>query len=577
MIVTVAAFGDTALLAEVGELSAAHGLVARIEAERAAGRAPAAVGEPVVGLGNVVVHLHPDRGPPETVEAWLCDLAERPLDRRSDQAGRQEVVIPVVFDGPDLGEVATALATGADSVVAQLCGSDLRVAFLGFAPGFPYLVGLPPGLASVPRRATPRPAVPAGSVAVAAGFASVYPQATPGGWMLLGRTSLPLFDPDRPPYARLRAGDTVRFVAAADAPGPGRGQGTVPDRSASFPRPSHRPLLGNRVPHFAEVVEPGLLTLVQDHGRRSAAGLGVPRAGPADPEAMRLANRLVGNHDGAAALEATAVGPGLRLSRAAHLAVVGMAADGVEVRLNGRPVASDAVVPVERGQVLTVGRVRAGLRAYVAVAGGFETPVVLGSRSSDVLCHLGPGALRAGDRLDLGPPSRPHGFLLPRPTEAGSAGPRVVRVLPGPHRLPPGLAPQLLSRTWRVDEASNRIGIRLLPDEQRDHRGEGDRGVDRPTVPHPGGIPSTGMVTGAIQLPPDGHPIVLMPDHATVGGYPVAGCVISADLPVLGQLAPGDTLHFAEVDRQAARLARDRWERSLDGRVSGWFPTAAGT
>ena len=101
--------------------------------------------------------------------------------------------------------------------------------------------------------------------------------------------------------------------------------------------------------------------------------------------------------------------------------------------------------------------------------------------------------------------------------------------------------------------------------------------MDRPTVPHPGGIPSTGMVTGAIQLPPDGHPIVLMPDHATVGGYPVAGCVISADLPVLGQLAPGDTLRFAEVDRQAARLARDHWERSLDGRVSGWFPTAAGT
>jgi allophanate hydrolase subunit 2 len=125
--------------------------------------------------------------------------------------------------------------------------------------------------------------------------------------------------------------------------------------------------------------------------------------------------------------------------------------------------------------------------------------------------------------------------------------------------------------------ASNRIGIRLLPDEERDHRVEGDGGVDRPTVPHPGGIPSTGMVTGAIQLPPDGHPIVLMPDHATVGGYPVPGCVISADLPVLGQLAPGDTLRFAEIDRPTARRARAHWEHSLDGRVSGWFPTAAGT
>ena len=116
------------------------------------------------------------------------------------------------------------------------------------------------------------------------------------------------------------------------------------------------------------------------------------------------------------------------------------------------------------------------------------------------------------------------------------------------------------------------MGIRLLPAPGHPPPDDED--------PRPGagpGIPSTGMVTGAVQVPPDGRPIILMPDHATVGGYPVACCVIAADLPVLGQLGPGDTVSFTAVDPVAARRARQQWERALDERVSGWFPTAAGT
>ena len=219
---TVRPFGDRALLVEVDDVSAAHRLAALVESERAGGAAPAAVEEWVVGFGNLVVHLDPGSGSQDAVEVWLSGLASRipepATDRGRDRAGGKRVVIPVTFDGPDLGPVATALGTGPRAVVDALCGADLRVAFLGFAPGFPYLVGLPPGLASVPRRATPRPSVPAGSVALAGGFASVYPQATPGGWPILGRTSLPLFDRERPPYALLRAGDAVCFVEARGGP-----------------------------------------------------------------------------------------------------------------------------------------------------------------------------------------------------------------------------------------------------------------------------------------------------------------------------------------------------------------------
>jgi len=318
-----------------------------------------------------------------------------------------------------------------------------------------------------------------------------------------------------------------------------------------------------------EVVEPGLLSLIQDGGRRACGGLGVPRAGPADPEAMRLANRLVGNPDDDAVIEITAAGPTLRFGVAAHLAVVGAGGepDAVDLRVDGGPVAAGAVVPIGPGQTVTVGRVRAGLRAYLAVSGGLEVPGQLGSRSSDVLCGLGPPPLAAGHRLPVGSPSRPHGLLLP-PSAATRAGRHHrVRVLVGPHPLDPDHHRQLLSATWVVGEASNRIGIRLLP-------GPGPA----PVGPMPvGTIPSTGMVTGAVQIPPDGRPIILMPDHATVGGYPVACCVISADLPVLGQLAPGDTLGLAAVDAAAARSAQRQGERALDQRVSGWFPTAAAT
>ncbi len=561
-LVSRAPFGDCAVLVELDSVAAAHRLVAALESERARGGAPAGFEESVVGFGNVVVHLDAGVGSVEEVDAWVDGVARRlphpgpAAAGTTGSPGTRRVEIPAVFDGPDLVEVATDLGTTAQAVAERLCRAELMVAFLGFSPGFPYLVGLPPELASVSRRSTPRPSVPAGSVAVAGGFASVYPTATPGGWRLLGRTSLRLFDPDRPPYARLRPGDTVRFVPA------------TADRLPAEPAPA-MPLLPSP-PAEVEVIEPGLLSLIEDRGRRTSGGLGVPRAGPADPDAMRLANRLVGNPDDTAVVEVTAAGPTLRIAVATHLAVVGACGgpDAVELRVDGRPVGAGAVVPIGPGQTVAVGRVRIGLRAYLAVSGGLDVPGQFGSSSSDVLCGLGPPPLGIGDRLSLGAPSRPHGLLLPPSAPVRAGRHHEVRVLPGPHRLGPERDRRLLAARWVVGDASNRIGIRLQPEDPDPAAG----------TPAPADvIPSTGMITGAVQIPPDGRPIILMPDHATVGGYPVACCVITADLPVLGQLAPGDTVSLTAVDATAARAARRQGERALDLRVSGWFPTAAGT
>ena len=149
--------------------------------------------------------------------------------------------------------------------------------------------------------------------------------------------------------------------------------------------------------------------------------------------------------------------------------------------------------------------------------------------------------------LDLGAPTRPRGLLLPPPGPVRTGRHLRVRVVPGPHPVSADRWHRLLSERWVVGPASNRIGLRLEPFPG------GSPAVAAPAER----IPSTGMVTGAVQLPPDGHPIVLMPDHATVGGYPVACCVISADFPVLGQLAPGDTLALGTVDVATARRVVD--------------------
>jgi KipI family sensor histidine kinase inhibitor len=561
---SVVPYGDRAILVEVDGVSHAHRAAAAVEAAVRDQAAPVGVDDVVVGFHSVVVMLdgHPDRHGPAV--PWLADLVSEMPDHDTGTAGsvaprspgRQVLEIPVEFDGPDLDRVAAAIGVDPGGVVSLLTGAELEVAFLGFSPGFPYLVGLPPELAAVPRRPAPRSSVPAGSVALAGGFASVYPQSTPGGWMVLGSTATRLFDPDHPPFALLRPGDGVHFRAE---PGQQRASG-----GRALSGTVARPPLQARSRRWAEVIRPGVLSLVQDGGRRGVAGVGVPGAGPADPDSMVLANRLVGNADGAAAIEITVAGPALRFNGPAHWAVVGRSADAVEAAVDGHPCSDGAVVPVNAGQVVSIGQVRAGLRAYLAVSGGLTTPETVGSRSSDLLCGLGPGPLVTGDRLALGLPGRPHGFLSHSADRVSDGPATVVRVMEGPHRPGIGAWGHLIEQEWAVRGDSNRIGVRL--------------GGRRP-VPVTGGrsIPSTGMVTGAIQVPPDGNPIILLPDHATVGGYPVIGCVISADLGVIGQLAPGDAVRFGQVDLDHARRAVVQSERILATRVSGWFPTRAGT
>lgn len=551
-------FGDAAVLAEVGDLVTVHRLRRLLEA--ATDERLDAVEDVVVGFGTLTALFDPRRAGLETVTEAVAELAAAASHGvheadGADGAAASPADIAVCFDGPDLDELAAGLAVDAADVVAMLTGAELQVAFVGFAPGFAYLVGLPPVLADVPRRPRPRPMVPAGSLAVGAGFAGIYPRAVPGGWHLVGRTGAVLFDPARPPYAAL---------------GPGRRVRLRPVGHVSPPSEPARSVLGATDDGPALVVEDeGACTLVEDRGRRGVAGLGVPRAGAADQVALRLANRLVGNPEHDAALEVTVRGPRLRARGELLVTVVGdPARPGMTtVLLDGRPVPEGQVVPVAGGQVLEVGDTGSALRAVVAVAGGLALEPLFGSCSSDLLSGLGVGPLREGDEIAVGHPGRPRGHLtLP----VSLAAPSVLRVMAGPDGTDGRQGAQALEwivgRSWRTAPDSNRIGTRLVADD-------GDPTEDVPTLSE---MPSRGMVAGAVQLPPGGELVVLGPDHATVGGYPVPALVVSADLHRLAHLSPGQSVRFEAVDASEAAAALARVETAVDDAVDGWFPTRAG-
>lgn len=286
-----------------------------------------------------------------------------------------------------------------------------------------------------------------------------------------------------------------------------------------------------------EVLTPGALTTIQDLGRPGWAHIGVPRSGAADRPALRLANSLLGNDAGAAALETTLAGPRLRFDGAARLALTGAP---VPARAGQRALPMHEAFDVAAGEELRVGTARAGLRTYIAFAGGITVPLVLGSAATDVLTGLGPSPLVRGAILRVGPGTGGGRTIRPPAPEPPPLRelPKsvVLRVIVGPrsNSFTDTSIKRLLTEPFTVSQASNRIGIRL--------RGPA---LERTS---PGELASEGLVSGAIQVPGDGQPIVLLADHPTTGGYPVIAVVISDDLSLAAQLRPGQRLRFAERD-----------------------------
>ena len=313
---------------------------------------------------------------------------------------------------------------------------------------------------------------------------------------------------------------------------------------------------------LCEVRHPGLWTTIQDLGRPGWQQFGIPVAGALDTYALRLANRLLGNGDDAAALELTLLGPALCFLQDTLLALTG---GDLAPRINGRAVPMWETIAVGAGDQLTFDGVNSGCRAYLAVAGGFDVPVVLGSRSTYVPGRLGGLAgrtLQTGDILFAGKPRQQAGagirvpdYLIPHYREEIE-----VRVVLGPeqNRFTPDSIRKFLAASYMVTQEADRMGCRLAG----------------PRLYHIGGadIISGGLPPGTVQVPGHGQPIIMLADRQTTGGYARIATVISADLPRLAQAKPGDRLRFVAVSvTEAQAVLREiakqlaRWPEEKTG------------
>lgn len=463
------------------------------------------------------------------VRADVAEICAETKGEPAPEPGRT-IEIPVGYGvdfGPDLESVATQHGLTPAEVVRLHAGGSYLVHAIGFLPGFAYLGGLPPAIAT-PRRATPRREVPAGSVGIGGAQTGVYPLESPGGWNLIGRTALRLFDPARAQPSLFRAGDRVRFVELP------AGQFSPTTGEQETPPP---PLTADQ--RAIDVIEPGMFTTVQDLGRSGHRAEGVVLSGAADRFALRLANLLVGNAETAAGLECTLHGPTLAFECDTVVALGG-------AEFAGLPRWQPTLIPA--GTTLRLGPALRGCRGYLAVAGGIAVPEVLGSRSTHVRSGLGGHAgrvLRAGDRLPVVSVRRSvaaHWHINERIVPPYSARP-VIRVVRGAQAGE--FAAGFFNVEFTVTPQADRMGVRLRgPALVRNAATE---------------LTSSAVVPGTIQVPPDGQPIVLLADAQTLGGYPQVAHVIAVDLPLVAQLRPGDVIRFREVSlAEAGEHARGR-------------------
>lgn len=494
--------------------------------------------EPLAGVREVLAAYHclqvqfdPAQVEPDQIQAWAAEaLANLPA---ATQEESRLVEVPVVYGGehgPDLDFVAEHTGLTPQEVIARHSAQDYLCYMVGFTPAFPFLGGMDQDLAC-PRLETPRLDLPAGAVGIGGAQTGLYPLGGPGGWQIIGRTPLLVYDPRRDPPGLIKAGDHVRFL---------------PTQAEEFPEiPSAQSQAQPEAHEVLEVLRPGALTTVQDGGRWGYQSQGVPISGALDQEALATANLLLDNPPHAAALELTLMGPKLKALAPVKVALVG--AD-LQPMKEGQPAPLGRVIKLKTGQVLDFKGPKGGARAILALEGGVGSPLMMGSRSVYSLGRLGT-ALKKGERIPAGPakgtsrPSQlPGGFLA-------SPSARVdVRVLTGPNLdyfTENGLG-TFFSSDYQITQGSDRRGMRLAGAEVELKPDMPDSIISEPNTP------------GVVQVPSGGQPIIQLREQ-TMGGYAKIATVISADLDLLARLLPGSRIRFIKVSlAEAVSLAKAR-------------------
>ncbi|KQY45814.1 5-oxoprolinase/urea amidolyase family protein [Rhizobium sp. Root483D2] len=514
----------TVLLVELADLDETLALFASLQADPVDG-----IEDMVPAARTLMIRFRPER---LTAEKLCGAIATRDLSARITPSDTC-VEIPVHYDGEDLADVAGLTGLSVDEVIRRHTESEFTVAFCGFAPGFGYLVGGDPTL-QVPRRQSPRTKIPAGSVALAGAFSGVYPQASPGGWQIIGTTPEKMWDLSRDPPALFQPGYRVRFTDLS------KSKSVV---SVSTAKSAAAPATVQTAGALAlKVLAAPMPALFQDTGRFGQTGQGVSASGALDIGAHKAANRVVGNPVDFACLEITLGGFSFEINGRAVLGITG-APCPIQVRdASGRVQTAETYRPIslEPGDVVTLGHAPKGMRSYLAMRGGFAVTPVLGSASTDTLAIVGPDPVTAGTVLtiqsgtkDLVPVSLTEVPAFDHPASGETV---VLDVVMGPRSdwFTQAGIDTLSGQLWTMTPQSNRVGIRLAGDVPLERKDKAE-------------LPSEGTATGAIQVPHSGQPVLFLADHPLTGGYPVIGNVAEHHLDLAGQIPVNAKIRFRPV------------------------------
>jgi len=541
-------FGDNGLLIEFGDvisLEVNRRVIALSEA--IIGAKIQGVEELVPTYRSLLVRYNASKISYEQLVFRIKDIEKTMEERSMEKVGRK-IIIPVVYGGeygPDLTDVARFHGLTEEQVVKIHSGREYRVYMVGFVAGFPYLGEVADEIAT-PRLETPRLKVPAGSVGIAEKQTGIYPCEAPGGWRIIGRTPLRLFNPLQQPPVVLQLGDIVKFKPISEK------EFRITEKT-SQKQPADRFPKNKKGIKVFQVLKPGFFTTVQDLGRYGYLRYGVPISGAMDTFSLVAANLIVANNPDDACLEITLIGPELQALTKTQIAITGGAASP---KINGQHVPMRQTLEVQEGAVVSFGKVESGCRAYLSIRGEVDTPPVLGSRSTYVRGGFGGingRQLKTEDIIGGFDVSLLKvGYSMPEELVPQFTGQFKARVILGPQAdmfTERGIT-TFLSSQYKVTLEADRMGYRL-EGPIIEHKAKAD-------------IISDALLPGAVQIPKNGKPIMIMQDAQTAGGYPKIAVIITPDVSTLGQAKTNDIIEFSKITIQQAHEKTSEYYKFLN-------------
>jgi KipI family sensor histidine kinase inhibitor len=480
----------------------------------------------------------------------LKDLAQKALQKSEEEKtestdSARTITIPVCYEdqefAPDLEKVALHAKLSKEEVIKLHSSSDYLIYMMGFLPGFPYLGGMNPRL-KTPRLETPRTKIPAGSVAIGGAQTGLYPVESPGGWNIIGRTPLRLFDVERKPFFLYEAGDKIRFLPItreefenfdeslwlAQVAGKSEASIETSDDAADSKEVYE---CGGGI----KILEPGLLTSIQDSGITGFQKYGIGQSGAMDQTSFALANQICGNEKNAACLETTLAGPSIRFVTACDFAITGAVFENAT--LDGMRIEMNKKISAKAGSLLSCGFASKGLRSYIAFSGGLLVPKVFRSSSTNLKSKIGGymgRKLQADDQLAIGI-NKKNPLLVPdnKSTEGFTENKDVLLLdcikSSQFDFFQEKIVKKFTDSIYTVSAESDRMGIRFT-----------GPGLECGKTD----IISDAIPFGAVQITSAGLPVVMAADRQTTGGYAKIACVKKSAMYRLTQALPGTKVRF---------------------------------